>query len=127
MKSDLIWAEIMKGCSLALSAAKEMLSEGHRWLKPSIDPYGFQLLGVDYMIDNEMRPWLLEFNSSPSIMIGHDDETTSGFIYEEKRAMLNDLFRVIWPRIRTPDEAKRGTRPASDSEEGTEFIRINAF
>lgn len=126
-KSSTMWSEMVKGCSLALSAAKDILIEGHRWLKPGIDHYGFQLLGVDFMVDREFRPWLLEFNSSPSIMVEHDDPQTSGLIYEEKRAMMNDIFKVIRPRIWTPDEGRRGGGAfVADSEEGTDFVRLDS-
>ena len=125
-KSENIWKEIIRGCGLALSSAINTLIEGHKWLRPSIDPYGFQLLGVDYMIDSDMRPWLLEFNSSPSIMTEHDDRDIRGLIYTEKRAMLDDLFRIIISRIKTPEEVKSSgsSRSSSTSEEGTEFIRV---
>lgn len=36
--------------------------------RPSLPAYGFQLLGFDYMLDHELRPWLIEVNSAPSIM-----------------------------------------------------------
>ena len=42
----------------------------HLWLhcRPAIPEYGFQLLGFDYMLDHELKPWLMEVNSAPSIM-----------------------------------------------------------
>jgi hypothetical protein len=36
--------------------------------RPPFPTYGYQLLGVDYLVDRQLRPWLLEFNSAPSIM-----------------------------------------------------------
>ncbi len=53
----------------ALAAARPSLREAHDWLRPSIPRYGFQLLGCDVMVDEGLRPWLLEVNSSPSLMV----------------------------------------------------------
>ena len=128
--------------------------EAHAWLRPGIPQYGFQLLGVDFMLDEELQvsagcsveyeiptsggrgtssplppalptfplsrarfppillplllsflpraqPWLLEFNSSPSIMVEHDDPAT------QRVGRERELYRRIGERER-PGEGDEG-------------------
>lgn len=35
----------------------------------------FHVLGVDILIDQDLKPWLLEINANPSLNIGHEDQT----------------------------------------------------
>eukprot|EP00798_Chlamydomonas_sp_ICE-L_P003154 gene3153-13167_t len=86
-----LWTRIHYSLGLTLAAAREAVTEAHHWLKPSIPNYGFQMIGADYLVDELMNPWLLEFNSSPSIMALHQDAVTQLMIREEKTRMLRNL------------------------------------
>ena len=49
----------------------------------------FELMGFDIMIDNQMKPWLLEVNSSPAMsMDGPADQRV-------KPDLLKDTFKLI--------------------------------
>ncbi|GAX73406.1 hypothetical protein CEUSTIGMA_g858.t1 [Chlamydomonas eustigma] len=109
---DAIWAKIVKCCTAALKAASGPLQAAHNWLRPGVDQYGYQLMGVDFMLDQDLQPWLLEFNSSPSIMTHHDDETTQKLIYEEKVAMLRDMVSILMPRLHRPGKVGGGRNSA---------------
>ena len=49
----------------------------------------FELLGFDVMIDDNLKPWLIEVNSMPSF--GTDTEMDK----EVKTGLIEDTFRLI--------------------------------
>ena len=49
----------------------------------------FEVLGFDVLLDENLRPWLLEINLSPSL------NTDSGLDLKIKGNMLADLFTMI--------------------------------
>ncbi|GMF25237.1 unnamed protein product [Phytophthora lilii] len=51
----------------------------------------FDLLGYDILLDADLRPWLIEINSSPSMARDHDLD------YQVKDAMMLDTLRVVDP------------------------------
>ncbi|KAK3243678.1 hypothetical protein CYMTET_46683 [Cymbomonas tetramitiformis] len=51
----------------------------------------FELLGFDVMIDTELKPWLVEVNSSPSLA------TDTELDVEVKGSMLRDTVRLVDP------------------------------
>ncbi|KAG2792304.1 hypothetical protein PC129_g23311 [Phytophthora cactorum] len=51
----------------------------------------FDLLGYDILLDDDLRPWLIEINSSPSM--ARDNELD----YQVKDAMMLDTLRVVDP------------------------------
>jgi tubulin polyglutamylase TTLL9 len=53
------------------------------------DKHAFEMYGYDIMIDEALKPWLIEINSSPSLTA---DTPTD---YELKFGLLDDLYTVI--------------------------------
>jgi tubulin polyglutamylase TTLL5 len=49
----------------------------------------FEVLGFDILLDETLRPWLLEINLSPSL------NTDSGLDLKIKGSMLSDLFTMM--------------------------------
>jgi tubulin polyglutamylase TTLL5 len=49
----------------------------------------FELLGFDVLIDNNLKPWLLEVNLSPSL------NTESALDIKIKTSLLVDLFNMV--------------------------------
>lgn len=62
----------------------------------------FELYGFDILIDNTLRPWLLEVNLSPSL--GTDTQLD----IKIKSAMLTDLLTLVGiPAVRSTSDAKK--------------------
>jgi hypothetical protein len=57
------------------------------------------MLGLDYLIDESLHPWLLEVNSAPSIMAVHSDPSTCELIKSTKQAMLGDMLAMVQHRV----------------------------
>jgi len=49
----------------------------------------FELYGVDILIDNNMKPWLLEINLSPGL------GTKTGYQRRLKYKLMNDIFNIV--------------------------------
>merc|ERR1712228_484628 len=55
------------------------------------DKHCFELYGFDIIIDEQLKPWLIEINSSPSL------SATTSSDRAFKRKLIFDLFQVIIP------------------------------
>ena len=52
-------------------------------------PNSFEVFGYDVMLDNTLKPWLIEVNSSPSM--GTDSELDN----RVKHQMISDAIRLV--------------------------------
>lgn len=49
---------------------------------------GFEIYGLDYMLDEDLKPWLIEFNTNPCL------ETGSSLLSRVIPEMLDNAFRI---------------------------------
>jgi len=66
------------------------------------DKHCFELYGYDIIIDSDLKPWLIEVNSSPSLSA----TTKSDRIMKKK--LINDTFAVVVPRDFPSIQTSRG-------------------
>jgi tubulin polyglutamylase TTLL9 len=53
------------------------------------DKHSFELYGFDVLIDDQLKPWLLEVNSSPSLT------ADTPMDYHLKYVLLNDMYDIM--------------------------------
>lgn len=108
---DTLWGRLCAACGQAVAAARGPVREATAWLAAAVQEYGFQVMGVDFLLDEHLHPWLLEFNSSPSMMVQHQDGEVRQLIYEQKYGMLRDTWEMVRPRVfQGGGDVNRGSR-----------------
>ena len=77
---------------LSLIAARNKIDKNNR-------RFCFEILGYDFMIDMELKPWLIEVNTNPCL------EESNGLLKQIVPRMLDDAFKltldVIYPPIKS--------------------------
>ncbi|KAJ3365066.1 putative tubulin polyglutamylase ttll9 [Allomyces javanicus] len=68
------------------------------------DKHCFELYGYDILIDQDLRPWLLEINASPSLT------AETQWDYDLKYGLLNDMFDVVDMERKCPPPSETGPR-----------------
>lgn len=66
------------------------------------DKHCFELYGYDVLFDEELKPWLIEVNASPSLSANTASD------YQMKAEMLNDMLEVL-------EVEKKGSTKSSPS------------
>ena len=63
------------------------------------DKHCFELYGFDVLLDDNLKPWLIEINASPSMTANTPSD------YEIKLSLLEDTFTILdMERILTGNE-----------------------
>jgi hypothetical protein len=92
---DRLWAQLEEIAVKTIISAQPLLAHYHRMSQPN-DVYGdrcFELLGMDVLLDENLKPWLLELNHSPSF---HCDAVVDKSI---KHPMLSELLDIVQPSL----------------------------
>lgn len=90
---DIVWTEIKKLALKTLISVQPILIHNFKSCQPE-DPFNqmcFEVLGLDVILDRNLKPFLLEVNHSPSFA------TCTPFDQEVKSNLINDTFTILNP------------------------------
>ncbi|GIL58691.1 hypothetical protein Vafri_13681 [Volvox africanus] len=97
-KFSLLYRRILRSAALTMAAAlPHVRSEAARAQVPASPEGGgcFELFGLDFLVDRELRPWLLEVNATPSLAVHHSDPRVEELIRQQKEGMVADMVSLL--------------------------------
>ena len=83
------------------------------------DKHCFEIYGFDILIDDVLKPWLIEVNASPSL------STTTDMDRNLKMGVINDAFNVVVPHDWFDDNSKRGANTSKETQVGNFTLIID--
>lgn len=66
------------------------------------DKHCYELYGYDILIDDTLKPWLIEINASPALT------TTTEADRILKMNLINEVFQIVVPPDWTDENSKHG-------------------
>jgi len=66
------------------------------------DKHCFELYGFDVLIDEALKPWLIEINASPSLSTTTDNDRIM------KTQVITDMFNIVVPSDWQDENSKHG-------------------
>ena len=83
------------------------------------DKHCFEVYGYDILIDDNLKPWLIEVNASPSL------STTTEMDRVLKMQVINDAFNVVVPPDWAEDGSKHGANTCQEKRVGNFTLIID--
>ncbi|KAJ9519622.1 hypothetical protein QJQ45_013362 [Haematococcus lacustris] len=105
-----VWQGMMRSTSLVFAAALPRAHEVQRQM--ALPPQScFQFFGLDFLLDEQYAPWLLEVNATPSMKVEHSDAATLRVIHDQKWPVVRDMVTML--RL-GPERFTTGRRPVRE-------------
>mmetsp|Transcript_33084 Transcript_33084/g.87836 ORF Transcript_33084/g.87836 Transcript_33084/m.87836 type:complete len:407 (+) Transcript_33084:230-1450(+) len=111
--ADSAWEAIQEMCRRVMLAKQAFLWYSYHTLIPVDDGASacFQILGFDVLLDERMRPWLLETNNGPSLNLDQDiDRSVKLPVVSEALEMVKPFYSQ--PAV-TPTSGNSSSRPSA--------------
>ena len=89
-----VWDQIERSVALAFVAALPRVNEVQSQM--DLPPRScFQYFGLDFLLDTNLKPWLLEVNATPSMKVEHEDPGVERMIRGQKLQVVRDIFSML--------------------------------
>ena len=75
--------------------------------------------GYDVLIDDQLKPWLIEVNASPSL------SSTTDMDRNLKMGVINDAFSIVAPADWCDENGKRGANTSKETQVGNFSLIID--
>ena len=82
------------------------------------DKHCFEVYGYDVLIDEQLKPWLIEVNASPSL------SSTTDMDRNLKMGIIGDAFQIVVPQD-WMEEGKHGANTSKESQVGNYTLMID--
>ena len=83
------------------------------------DKHCFEVYGYDILIEDNLKPWLIEVNASPSL------STTTEADRKLKMSVMESVFQIVVPPEWFDDNSKHGTNLCKEYQVGSFSLIIN--
>jgi len=83
------------------------------------DKHCFEMYGFDILIEDNLKPWLIEVNASPSL------STTTESDRKMKMSIMESLFQIVVPPEWFDENSKHGTNLCKEYQVGSFSVIID--
>eukprot|EP00878_Enallax_costatus_P021301 GHUV01022547.1.p1 GENE.GHUV01022547.1~~GHUV01022547.1.p1 ORF type:complete len:513 (+),score=138.38 GHUV01022547.1:1-1539(+) len=100
-----IWFQLARVTALVFAAALRRIQE----VQAQMDLHPrqtFQYFGLDFLLDSNCHPWLMEVNATPSMKVAHEEAHTEQLIQQQKWEFVQDTFQLLGIQQHMFDEVR---------------------
>jgi hypothetical protein len=108
------WARVRATARVAVEAARPAVLRGLAALSRKTRRRHFELLGLDVLVDEDLRVWLLEVNSAPSLVAG---TRRRGRVSETHHALKGGLIADAMNLLDAGRGGRGDAAPTTEAEE----------
>ena len=83
------------------------------------DRHCFEMYGYDILIEDNLKPWLIEVNASPSLITSTDAD------YKLKKEVMDSVFQIVVPPQWFEENSKHGSNLCQEAEVGSFRVLID--